>query len=241
MVTLSQKKSRAPGPVMRVSLGYIFPLPFIVAGAALLFFGLRNVNRANASRHWPTAEAVIRESRLASQSGGKGGTTYTARIRYEFTVADVVHSGERVGFGDLGSSDSEKYRQIVNRYPVGSKVRATYMPEAPSVAVLEPGIQAQTRFMPGFGFVFFAAGLTMVVFIPHAMRKQEKKAEATCWNAGDSTGAEFPSGEALQAGHPKVIRRAGIAGTEFETAARPPSSTSRSNTSSPHTSQNTSE
>lgn len=157
MALISKKQTNTPGPGMRFFIGRIFPLPFILVGGAVLCFGLRNVDRANSSLHWPTADAVIRESRVASHSGNKGGTTYTAVVRYEFAVDGVVHSGDSVGFGDFGSGDSDKYRQIVNRYPVGLKTKATYMPEDPSVVVLEPGIQGQTWFLPGFGAVCFTS------------------------------------------------------------------------------------
>lgn len=218
MAKYSRTVSKAPAPVAKFFIGRIFPLPFILAGGAVLAFGLRNVNRANSSTHWPTAEAVIRESRVASHSGNKGGTTYSAEVRYEFTVAGVVHSGDSVGFGDFGSSDSDKYRRIVNRYPVGSKTKVSYMPEDPSVVVLEPGVKGQTWFLPGAGAVFFLAGCAMAVFLPRTLRKQTAAAEISEKNPGDSP-TPIPSGAALQGDHPKVVRRAGIAGTEFETAA----------------------
>jgi type IV secretory pathway TrbD component len=47
-----------------------------------------------------------------------------------------------------------------------------YMPANPEECLLEPGIKAQSWFLPGFGLVFFVVGSLMAVFIPRAVKKQ---------------------------------------------------------------------
>ena len=145
----------------------LFPLPFILAGAVMLFIGVRSLDRARRSVDWPPVSGVVREAAMEFDSGGEGSAgVYDARIRYEFDVDGTVHSGDRVSFGDYSSSFSSHAKGIVNRYPEGKEVTVYYMPENPDVCVLEPGIKAQVWFLPVGGLVFLVVGLLMAVFLP---------------------------------------------------------------------------
>jgi len=163
---------RTPPPALRFFFSYVFPYIFVVVGAVVAFWGGRGLLRARESVQWPVAHGVVMESSVRSSHSSKGGTTYHAAIRYEYTVDGVVHSGDRVAYGDYGSSNSSHARGVVNKYPVGKKVEVHYMPGNPDEALLEPGLQAQAFFIPAFGVVFFLAGVMTAIFIPRAMRKK---------------------------------------------------------------------
>jgi len=153
----------------------IFPLIFILVGAGTGFFGVRGLIRANASTNWPTAEGRVMASsvdrRRSSSSNGGSSTTYHAEILYEYSVDDTTFDGNRVAYGDYGSSSPSHARRVVNRYPVGKTVMVHYMSDNPEESLLEPGIQLQSWFLPGFGLLFFTVGSLMAVYLPRAMGK----------------------------------------------------------------------
>ncbi len=155
----------------------IFPFIFVVVGASVAFFGIRGLIRAKDSVDWPSTQGTVVESSVERQrsSGSKGrsSTTYHAEILYEFTVEGTTFNGDRVAYGDFGSSNPSHARSIVNRYPQGKNVSVYYMLGSPEECLLEPGLKGQSLFLPGFGIVFFVAGSLMAVFLPRAIRKQE--------------------------------------------------------------------
>ncbi len=168
--------SKPMSPGMKFFFSRIFPLIFIVVGGSVLFVGLRGLVRAKASVDWPNTQGEIVESSVdRRRSSGSNGssTTYHAEILYEFSVDGTTFNGSRVAYGDYGSSNPSHARRIVNNYPEGKRVTVYYMPGNPEESLLEPGVQAKTWFVPGFGLIFFTAGSLMAAFLPKAIRKQE--------------------------------------------------------------------
>ena len=165
----SSVKRMSPG--MRFLFSRLFPLPFMIAGGLILYFGSRNLQRAKESSDWPTAQGVVQRSSVEYHDSDEGGGTYHAEVMYEFTVDGATFSGNCVAFGDYGSSNPSHARRIVNKYPKGTAVNVYYMRENPEVCVLEPGLKGQTWFLPAFGLVFFVIGSLMAIFLPMAMRE----------------------------------------------------------------------
>jgi hypothetical protein len=128
--------SKPLGSKGRFFFGRIFPLPFIIAGACILFFGLRSIQRANNSSNWPSVSGLIVSSNLDS-SRGDNGTTYSAEVLYDYKVDNTKYSSNRVGYGDYRSSNPSGARKIVNKYPKGKEVSVFYMPNDPEESVLE--------------------------------------------------------------------------------------------------------
>ncbi len=167
-------------PRMRFFFGRIFPLPFAIVGAVTFFFGVRGVIRAGQSSSWPTAEGKILSSsveRHTSRDKDGSSTTYHAEVCYEFTVNGQAYQGDRVAYGDYGSSSSSHAWRIVRRYPEGKAVTVHYMPDDPGECVLEAGRKLQAWFLPGFGLVFLVAGLAMLIFLPKVLRRAGKLRE----------------------------------------------------------------
>jgi len=169
---ISSSKKQSPG--MKFFFSRIFPLIFIVIGAGVAFFGIRGLIRANASTDWPTAKGQVKTSSVERQRNshkGKSSTTYHAKILYKFSVAGTAFNGNRIAYGDYGSSSSSHAKQLVNHYPQGKSVTVYYMPKNPEECLLEPGLKLQSWFLPGFGLISFFAGIMMVIFLPKAMNK----------------------------------------------------------------------
>ena len=168
----------APPPKLRGAnffFARIFPLIFVAVGGTVAFFGIRGLIRAKESSAWPKTQGEIVESSVASSHSSKGGTTYHAEIRYEYTVNGSVHSGTRVAYGDYGSSNSSHARSVVNKYPPGKKIDVSYMPSNPDESLLEPGVKTQAFFLPGFGLVFLSFGLLAAFFLPGGIKKNLAK------------------------------------------------------------------
>ena len=164
---------------MRFFFARIFPLIFVIIGALVTVFGVKDAQRSWQSTGWPTAAGVVRDSSVEFQSSsdsGSSGGTYHAKVRYEFTAGAQTHSGKRVAFGDYGSSDPSHAQGIINQYPVGKAVTVYYLAGDPDVCVLEPGMRAQALMMPGFGLLFFLIGVVMSVFLPRAMNAMKTMA-----------------------------------------------------------------
>jgi len=162
---------------MRFFFSRIFPLIFLITGAVIAFFGIRGLIRANASVGWPSTEGRIVESSVGSStsSGSSGsGISYHAEILYEFTVDGTTFQGNRVAYGDHGTSDISHARSIVNDYPVGKELTVHYMPENPEECVLEPGVQPQAWLFPAFGLIFLIAGSLAWMFMPRMLRNVDE-------------------------------------------------------------------
>jgi hypothetical protein len=170
----SSSKQISPG--MKFFFMRIFPLIFIVVGAGTAFFGIRGLIRANASDDWPSIQGKVVESSVErhSSSGNKGNrSTYHAEILYEFEVDGKTYNGERIAYGDYGSSNPSHARQLVNRYPKGKEITVYYMPGNPEECLLEKGVKAQSWFLPGFGLLFLTVGILIALYLPKALSIQE--------------------------------------------------------------------
>lgn len=175
---ISSSSSKQMSPGMMFFMSRVFPLIFVVVGASVAFFGIRGLIRAKASVDWPSAQGKVIESSVERQrsSGSNGSsTTYHAEILYEFTIDGTTFNGERVAYGDYGSSSPSHARRIVNRYPKGKNVTVHYLPGNPEECLLEPGVKGQSFFLPGFGLIFFTVGILMAVFLPKVIRKQNRR------------------------------------------------------------------
>lgn len=160
----------------------IFSSVFILIGGAVLFAGIKSLVSAKASESWPTVQGKVVSSQVDSKRSDKGGTTYHAEVLYEYLVEGQLQSSNRVAFGGYGSSDPSHARQIVNKYPPGSEVTVHYSPSSPGESVIETGISGRTFFLPGFGAVFFCAGLAMFIFFPAAIKRQRASRSQTSFS-----------------------------------------------------------
>ncbi len=132
---------------------------FILGGLIALGVGGSHFVWSVRSASWPTVEGVVLTSKLEMHEGNKGAT-YSARITYDYQVKGRHYDGRRLAFGALASSTG--YAQgILDRYPVGGKVRVYYDPRDPGEAVLEPGLHGGTWVCFGVGTVFVLTGVML--------------------------------------------------------------------------------
>ena len=154
----------------------ILPLMFVVVGAGMAFFGIRDIVRAKGSVNWPTVHGKIVSSSveiLHTRTGtsGKRSSTIYARLFYTFSVDGKSYTGNRVCYGDYNSEGPSHAYRVVNRYPKGKDVRVYYMPDNPKVCLLEPGNQRGSYITPGIGLFLFILGSLAAMITRKVMRE----------------------------------------------------------------------
>ncbi|MBN2790385.1 MAG: DUF3592 domain-containing protein [Candidatus Delongbacteria bacterium] len=176
------KTRKMRSPFTRFFFSRIFPLIFFAVGLGLSYKGYSTISLAKESLDWPstTGKIILSEIRHKSSRSGKGNRTssYHADIKYTYTIGTMLLTGDRVSYGDYGSSDRGHASSIVRRYPVAKKVRVYYMKDQPAEAVLEPGITGSTWIQPVIGLVFAVVGVIMFIRIPGLMNKNNDNIES---------------------------------------------------------------
>lgn len=138
-----------------------------VVGIGLVAAGLWTIGRAVRSTGWPTVTGTVLSSEVDVHDGRRDVdevpvTTYHPAVRYAYEVAGRRHVGDRITFGDFGSTDLAGRRALAERYAEAAAVTVHYDPDAPGDAVLEPGPVAFNLLMPGLGLAFLAGGTFIV-------------------------------------------------------------------------------
>jgi hypothetical protein len=146
---------------------------FLVSGGLLAVgLGGREFFLGRESMHWLRTDGVIRSAQLSSESGTDGGTTYGAKVSYEYRVDGFSYVGTRICFGDYQTSEGGHARSILDRYGPGAKVPVFYDPSNPNRAVLETGVHGGVWLPLGVGsafwivaaFLFLKGRTTKVIF-----------------------------------------------------------------------------
>jgi len=156
----------------------LFPLPFFLAGLALLYLAGQDFNVAHKSNQWPNTIGKIELSGVKenwSTGSGISKRMYSANIKYRFIANKAEYVGDRVDFGSAGSmgrSVDADARALVSRYPPGEEVRVYYNPENPQEAVLEPGFATRSWMYALGGLVFLSVGLACFFYLPKLFRRR---------------------------------------------------------------------
>ena len=126
----------------------------------------RDLPRARASSEWPAVEGRILESQLRNSVRNH---RRHHRLTYEYRVGDELYHGERIAFWN-GLFRNES-RETHARYPEGARVTVYYDREAPTEAVLEPGLPlASAVGATAVGGLFAALGIAGAVALVHKLR-----------------------------------------------------------------------
>ena len=141
-------------------------LVFLAVGGFLIFKGIKDRNKANASLNWPSTPGHVLESRVKESvsTDDEGGTsvTYAPHIRYEYTVMGTPYSSDHYQLGtQVFSSNLKKAQEAVNARPVGSTVTVFYNPDDPAEAALEQKNGSMLFLI--LGILFVAISLCLVV------------------------------------------------------------------------------
>ncbi len=141
----------------------ILILIFVGGGAIVIFFQVRGLIWAKTSVDWPVARGKVISSSVKMSSSSKSGTSFEAKVNYEFTVEGDTFEGDRIFFGKTSSGNSSDEDQIAWSYPKGKSVNVYYRPGNPEVCLLEPGKTGKSKLLLIFGVIFFSAGMFLVL------------------------------------------------------------------------------
>ena len=147
------------GRVFKVLLG----LSLILMGAGGTFVLLRSWQRAEETRAWKPAEAVIISSQvLTDRATPHSPPNYTAEVHYRYRYNGESHTGRRVRRVEGPSSHKEKAEAVVAEHPAGKSVTCYVNPAQPDFAILEHETRA-ALYSIWFPLLFIAGGAGMVV------------------------------------------------------------------------------
>jgi hypothetical protein len=155
--------------IIKFIFSRIFPLPFIIAGLLLLFFGVKGIITAIESKSWPHSDGTVMTSSIRRyiSSSARGRTQHLAEIHYEFFVKNIRYDGNH----RHTSPDAGVAAGLMERYPKGKQITVYYRPDNPAKNLLEPGLRAKTWIMPLGGLFFLVPGILMAIFLPRLMKK----------------------------------------------------------------------
>lgn len=143
-------------------IGKYIAAGFGISGLGLLVWAVRGLIYARASRNWPTASAVVTHAQVSRWLHGRG-PRWMWLVRYRFFSPEGREiDSHRVYFG--GACGIRVARNIVARFPVGTRIPVYFHPQHPTLCVLLPGANRYTfrAFVIGPIYWLCAAGFWFV-------------------------------------------------------------------------------
>jgi len=145
---------------MKSKLKILFgALLMLLFGIALTAFGVISIQKALASKSWPTTEGKVTSSDVSSERDSDGKTMYKAEVRYAYTVNGSSYESDKIAMFSSSSSSSGMEQRKAGKYPVGATVQVRYNPSSPGTAVLEAGLQVVHWLLMVFGILLDLAGI----------------------------------------------------------------------------------
>ncbi len=133
---------------------YLVPVVVGTGGLTAMIAAASGMRFARRSLQWPVANGQVKSSDLRMRWRKSLIPSWDVVVVYTYLALDQPFESDRVFFGDWCAS-SDRAVRIAKRYPMNTEVRVHYDPQAPSRAVLEPGL---TRY-PIYGMLI---GVTLV-------------------------------------------------------------------------------
>lgn len=116
-------------------------LIFSGIGFLLLRHAVNARRMGKLAQKWPTTTATVLESNIEEEPGrsamGSVNVAFRLLVKYEYTVGDKVHQGDRVSFG-RATFDYVTASNVKDQFAEGKQVPVWYNPENPEDSVLAP-------------------------------------------------------------------------------------------------------
>lgn len=146
-------------------------------GLVVLSFAAPSVLAAVSAVRWPTADAVVVESAVLTESEAReyaglatgvdaSETGYVPLVRYRFTADGTPHETARVSPFDDTLSKRRWASALVDRYPPNSHHTVRYDPADPTRAYLRPWVRSKYVLFLAIGAVFVAAAGWVAAGLP---------------------------------------------------------------------------
>ena len=122
--------------IVQLRVGLVF--------AVILGIALRPYLEEARSVRWDQASGVVVVSEIRTREGFRGSTARYLDLRYRYSLVNgQSYFGHRVTVGHRPVETDG----LAQRYPVGREVLVYFDPARPDSAVLEPGLDAERRFL----------------------------------------------------------------------------------------------
>ncbi len=146
-------------------LGFVLTGGFSLLGSIVLIQSLFAILRGHLSKYWPQTKATVIESKLEEQLHAEGLWLFFPRIRYRYVVQGREYESTVITFPTWASASRRRIETTLNKYPVSGTVLASYLPNKPTVSVLEPGLNTSVFIGVSIGFVFLLSGFFGCYFL----------------------------------------------------------------------------
>ena len=144
-------------PVAAAAFGAVF----CCLGILALTAGLQRAWHGSASQAWPTVSGAVIQTG-ADEPDDTTDTAYRARLIYKYEVKGATHFNNLRSFAQV-ESDAH--------YKTGDRVKVSYLPADPDIAVLEPGTSGAMLWLPGTGIVMLLMSLAVFWWVVPAVGK----------------------------------------------------------------------
>ena len=123
-------------------------------------------------RTYVSCPGKVIDKGLVHSSGGKGGTTYAARIVYAYTVDGREYEGDRRDADEIQTSDRSYARDILDSYSIGQTVDVWYDELEPNVSLLTLPSWNSGLFLFGLMMLFAGVGTALLaILVGHLVRQ----------------------------------------------------------------------
>jgi hypothetical protein len=147
-----------------------------ITSVGMIILGVRDVIRASDSREWPIVQGqvtlcdVIYHDDPPDDFAEEHG--YEAMVEYRYRVANQDYVSSRRSFSWYKYVSPSNAHAIPRKYPKGGSVAVHYMPDDPSVAVLEPGFTWLVVCGPLIGLLGVVVSVLMFLFLPSFVKRK---------------------------------------------------------------------
>jgi Protein of unknown function (DUF3592) len=116
---------------------------FLIGGTWSVASMRERVFEASSSTGWPTAPATITQAHVVPKEStdrkGRKQTNYFPAVEYTYFVDGKSYTGTQFRFWALGSSNPDKWQELVSRFQTSQPPTIRYKPSDPSVSVVVAG------------------------------------------------------------------------------------------------------
>ena len=154
----------------------LFTYLILIIGGLVGVFGLCSgtleLFQSLQCKNWPQTEGIIQSAKMTHRSNKH--EIYGVKISYQYKVANISYSSERVSFGELETAEQSHAQAILDRYPIGKQVMVFYSTANPASAVLETGIHGQTWVTLSVSALFLIIVTVLLIGIRKQMNKKKE-------------------------------------------------------------------
>ena len=163
-------------------------LLFAIGCLAATFMIVKPLALVTSARSWVETPAKILDINLNSNSGGKGGTTYSIAIRYQYEFNGQTHTSERfsadIGSDNISSYHQDNYHRYYSFFGRNMPISCFVNPNDPSQAIIDRKPRFESLLFGNvFAYIFPLVGLFVFLHALTLLRRPAPDARQFYTNA----------------------------------------------------------